>query len=51
MLFAEGVTKTGERLGYADEHAADKRAVHGTEAADDHDHEGEQRVGRAERRA
>ena len=36
--------KSGQRFRYADEHAADERAGHRTEAADDDDDEGEQRI-------
>ena len=51
MLFADGrEQEAGQRLGHADQHAAEQRARHRAEPADDDDDEGEQRVGRSERR-
>src|SRR6266508_1805240 len=40
--------ESSERFGHTDQYAADQRAGHGAEAADDHNHESEKRVGGAE---
>ena len=51
MLFAEGATnRPAMRLRHADQHAAEQRAGHRAQAADDDDDEGEQGIGRPERR-
>ncbi len=51
MPFADGVkNRPAKRFGQSDQHAAQQRARHRAEPAGNDDDEGEQRIGRPERR-